>query len=153
MHPIDDVLAVGALLSGIVISAGITGTDQDFYAISIDASWMMDDHTANEGPLYVGYATTDLSVTEIKEGIEAQPRSMSDRIAKEQAGRPIRKVGGFAGRQPNEDLNDGISKRTKLGFVLAESMEVSMWAKNMDPNTLTTGTLIRIQGNLYGRWL
>lgn len=125
---------------------------EDLYCLSIDTTWSSVDHTAKEGPIVVGVAHGDLSVTEIKEATEAEMTDPDDIIARERARRPVRTIGVFDGETENEKLNDGRMLRTKMKFSVGDGHQPVLWAKNKDTAQLTTGTLIKVNGVLYGRW-
>ncbi len=146
-------LTIGALADGVVLKKTITGAlTQDAYAISADTTWALVNPTTGEGPLQVGYASDDLTVTEITEALDASPVSKSDRIARERAGRPVRHVGMFEGRDGSDQvLNDGKAIRTKIMMPIAQT-DLSVWIRNLSGATLTTGSILKIAGQLYLNW-
>ncbi len=150
--PVNAVLTLGALGSETVISTALTQLADDFWFQSADLSWAMELHTAGEGAISVGLANGDLSVTEIKEAINSSPTSRSDIVAREQARWPVRKVGIFPGLVAEEVLQDGRQIRTTIKMYLAEEKELVFYAMNISGGAFTTGTVIRVYGNLYGEW-
>ncbi len=124
-----------------------------FRVVSADIYWSYAGHTAAEGPLEVGIANGDLSVAEVAECLDSNPTSQSDIVAREFARRPVRRSGVFDGVATIASLNDGKSIRTKLNTILDEGTELKAWIKNLDASALTTGTLIKINGAIYGYWI
>ena len=150
--PVQVQIALSTLGSDVVISNNLSSLAQDAYAISADLSWSIRGHTAGEGPITVGLHNSDLSVTEVAEGLDASPTSESDIVARERARRPIRTTGVFAGLLTEEHLNDGKPIRTPLRFNLAGSLEVAAYARNQSGGALTTGTVVEINGQIYLNW-
>ncbi len=143
-------LADGALTSINLLTSSV---NRECYVISVDTYWTIKGLAAGEGPLEVGYAHSDLSVTEISEALSAEPGSPGEIIEREQASRPVRFAGMFSGIGTNEVLNNGKAIRTKLGFTLDDAQNVLMYVANLAGQTLTTGASIRGIGRLYVRWL
>ncbi len=153
-YPIDHSLALATLANGIVLSDDMTNFGvTKVYCISADLSWSVDDQTVGEGPLVVGLNSGDLSVTEIAEKLDAKPVSQTDRIAMERSRRPVRNTGRFSGAAVGETLNDGQPIRTPLKFILDTGIELALWVRNKSGATLTTGTVVRVTGTLYMRWM
>lgn len=150
--PVDDQSVLGTLADGTVLRSGLTALTDDFWFQAADLSWAIDGHTIAEGPIVVGIAHGDLSVTEIKEAIEAKPTNRGDVVAREQARRPVRIIGQFSGDTANEKLNDGKPIRTPVKMYVAEGVELNMFSFNKSGAPLTTGATINIQGYLYGSW-
>lgn len=152
--PVDVSLALGTLGSGTVIASAMTNLGQTrFRVISVDILWSMRGLTAGEGPLEVGIANNNLSVTEIGEMLDASPTSQTDIIAMERLRRPVRNSGVFAGLAANEALNDGRKMRTKLSTVLNEGVELAFYVRNKSGSALTTGGVIQCTGKVYGIWI
>ncbi len=122
------------------------------YCISADCLWAIRDLTAGEGPLQVGLAHSDYTASEIKEALEAGASfDPGDKVEQEQARRLVRRSGQFAGQVPQEIINDGRPKRTKLGFMVSQGFNLNLWVKNKSGATLTTGAVVEISGTLYVR--
>ncbi len=152
---VDTELALSTLANNTVLAQALTILSDDFWVISGDLNWLMIGMTPGEDPLYVGIANGDLSVAEIKEAINASPVSRSDIVEREQARRPVRKVGAFTQQDAAtvaQRLNDGKPIRTKIRMYLAEGTELNMWAHNKSGATLTTGAKLHCYGTLYGVW-
>ncbi len=149
---VDGVVTMGAAVSGATVVGTLLDLTQDAYLISADLSWSMDDHTAGEGSINVGLNNSVLSETEITEALTASPNSQDDRVAQEQSSRPVREAGQFAGLNTNEVLNNGNLFRTKLKFVVTSARDLEIFGRNISGVTLTTGTLIRVRGKVYGNW-
>ncbi len=148
---ITPALALGTLTAGTVITTGLTGTsDAQYRLISADMVWTMHNHTAGEGPISVGYAFGDYTVTEIKEALEnAISISPGNKIFGERAGRWVRKIGQFSGNDPSEVLNDGKPIKTRLNWAVQIGSVVNMFAYNNDTNDFATGTVVGAMGNLW----
>ncbi len=90
-------LALSTLGDGTVLASGTFSANfgEDIFIVSIDGNWAIAVLTAGEVPIEVGYAHSDLSVSEIKEALEAELTDPDDIIAKEHARRPVRRAGQF----------------------------------------------------------
>ncbi len=143
-------LAAGATIAGVMTAFGVTRVQ----CISADLTWSINNHTSTEGPIRVGLANGNLSVTEINEKLDARPTSQTDIIAMERSRRPVRDSGKFSGSATTvEVLNDGEPVRTTLKFPLNEGVELVAWARNEDTAAFTTGTIVHASGTLYMRWI
>ncbi len=136
----------------VTISALPSDFGEDFYCHSVFATWALREGTATEGPLSFGYAHGDLSVTEILEAITAEVTDPDDIIAKERSRRPVRKTGSFPGLSTNEIWNDGRQGRTGLGFSVGDGHTLDCWILNNSASALAGGTIVEIDGVIYGRW-
>ncbi len=153
--PYSASLPLGTLANEVVVKVNTHASSftRDAYLISVDQYTSLHNNTAEEGPYQLGFAHGDLTVTEIKESLEAEPIDPSDIIAREQMRRPVRKMGMLPGLLASEVLKNGEVTRTKLRFALGKKALV-FWTKNRgDTANLTTGTLIKISGTIYGRWI
>ncbi len=147
-------MALTTLANGIIVANSVTAFGvTKAYLISADLQWSLDDNTAGEGPIAVGLTSSDLTVTEMAEKLDARPTSKSDIIAMERSRRPVRNSGAFAVSEVGETLNDGKAIRTPLKFVLAEGKELQIFARNKSGATLTTGAVVRVTGTLYMKWI
>ncbi len=126
---------------------------EDWYCHSVFANWSMRNHTAGEGPISIGYCHGDLSVTEVLEALTAEQTDPDDIIANERARRPVRKLGNFPGLLSEETFRDGAMVRSGIGFVIGNDHQFECWALNNSAAVLTTGTILEIDGVMYGRWL
>ncbi len=148
-------LALSTLANNTVLAGRVTtGTfGEDFYAVSADVFWSLQELTANEVPIEVGLAHNDLSVTEISENLDSERLSPDDIIANERARRPVRRSGMFNGTsETHMQLNDGKQIRTPLRFSIGSGFALAFWARNISGSPLTTGALLDVNGTLYGRW-
>ncbi len=153
-YPIDESMVLSTLANGIAVAQSITAFGvTKVFIISADLSWSIDDATPLEGPLHVGLNSSDLSVTEIIEKLDAQPTSQSDRIAIERSRRPVRNTGSFAVQTANETLNDGKPIRTPCKWIADTGLEAQIWVRNKSGATLTTGSVVRVTGTLFCRWM
>ncbi len=116
--------------------------------ISINATWQISALTADEGPLTVGYAHPDYTVTEIKECLEAgNSIDLGDMIAREQANRLVRIVGTIDSE--DERLNDGLPVKTKLNWLLPAGDVVEIFVFNEQTGALTTGSSLKVSGDMW----
>ncbi len=151
--PFDQQLALATLNDNIVLSASTIGVlTEDLFVISVDATWSLRGHTATEGPIEVGFAHGDLTDTEIAEALDASVLDPSDIIAGERARRPVRRSGKFSGLSTEEVLANGEQIRTKCKFTIGSGKNFDLWASNRSGANLTTGTIVEVQGTIYGRW-
>lgn len=146
--------ATGALADQTVLAAPLSSvSDEEYRAISLKLWLSIRAHTAGEGPILVGVAHNDYSVTEIKQYIEATATmTRNNMIAAEQANRFIRRLGVFAGDAVTETLNDGNPIHVKLNWHVVDGTALQIWAYNQSGATLTTGTVVVTQGSLFLRW-
>ncbi len=142
-------VALGALVSGIVVKGGISGAAPNTYrAISSDQVWSLEGLTSGEGPVVVGYAHSDYTVTEIKEAIDAAASiDPGLKIERERAGRLVRIVGIIT--SDVDRLNDGKPLKTRLNWLITPGDEVNIFAMNESGATLSTGAVLHITGNLW----
>lgn len=150
--PVQTEFSLGTLADNTVLRANLTALAQDIYWISADLSISIRDLTPGEGLIGFGLCHNELSVTEILEALTALPISQSDIVALEQARRPVRKMGQFAGLAEAEVWNDGKRKRIRTGFMINEGIECGFYAENLSGASLTTGVTILIEGNIYAVW-
>ncbi len=112
------------------------------------ATWSIEGLVATEGPITVGLAHDDYTVTEIKEALEAAAAiDPGDKIAQEQANRLVRVVGTLG--QATEALNNGEPISTKLNWLIGVGHAINMFAFNESTAALTTGSTIHCIGNLW----
>ncbi len=103
---------------------------------------------AGDGPITVGYAHGDYTVTEIKECIEAQGSiNPSDKIANERANRLVRIVGAITPSRTT--LNDGKPIKTRLNWLVNPSTNVDIFAYNDNQNGMTTGSVMHYTGSMW----
>ena len=150
--PFEDDISLATLAHNTVISSDVMTLGEDLFCISVDALWSKSDGTAGEGPIHVGFAHGDLTVTEIQEALSANLTDPDDIIARERARRPVRKSASFPQIAADEVVASGLPIRTKLRFSLGDGHPLRTWAYNRSGATLTTGVNIRVSGTLYGRW-
>ncbi len=147
--------ALSTLTDGTVIKFDCLPSDlgEDLWVNSIKASLVLRGNTATEGPIYVGYAHDDLSVTEISEALAAEQTDPDDIIANERAKRPVRVAGVFHGLSTNEALNDGRPLKTKCRWSEGSGAHrIALWARNQSGATLTGGQIVEAIGTVFGRW-
>lgn len=145
--PVNSNISLTTLGDDTVLKGAFTAVGRDAYAVVAKGQWAIRDHTANEGPITVGFAHNDLSVTEIEEKLDANASSdPDDIIANEHRKRPVKTSGVFAGNDTEEVLNLGNDVSTPLRFSVGNGHSVAMWAKNQSGGPLTTGTVLRFTG-------
>ncbi len=151
----ETTLTLSTLTDNTVISASMLGAElsEDYFWIGLDASWSLFGGTVGEGPIQVGVAHNDLSVTEIAEALTVEITDPSDIIARERSRRPVRKVGAFPGLATNETINDGDQIRTRTKFMLGDGHGPAVYAVNRSNATLTGGQVVEVEGTLFGRWV
>ncbi len=152
---VNEVITLGALASGVVISTETDVFEREFWAVSTDINWTMKAHTAGEGPIEVGVAHGDYTVAELKENLDLTGmEDPGDLVAKEQGRRLVCRSATFIGDAALETLNDGLPIRTRLQFPqVGSAPQIAFWAQNLDTDPLTTGSLISARGKIYGRWM
>ncbi len=133
----------------VAIVAALTGSADGAYRVrSIKAAWNSQELTDADGPLVVGYAHSDYTVTEIKECIEASAAiSVGSLIEQERSNRLVRVVGTL-GDAIDDVLNDGEPISTKLNWLIPIGKAVNMFVYN-DGITMTTGAAVRVNGSLW----
>ncbi len=145
-------LALGTLGNVTVINGAVFGNADGAYRImSTNVLWTMKNLTAGEGPIHVGYAHGDYTVTEIKEAIEsASSISIGNMVEQERGQRRVRLVGSFSGEVGEEALNEGRKIRTKLNWLIPIGTNFNMFAYNdSGVNPLTTGAIVDHTGQCW----
>lgn len=141
--------ALSTLASDTVIETNVVNPGADgLRVISAKGVWSINGLTAGEGPVTVGFAHSDYSVTEVKECLEAIASiDQGDKVAREQANRLVRIVGMFT--DSNQSLNDGKPISTKLNWFFTPDDNLEMFAYNEDTGPLSTGATVRFTGDLW----
>ncbi len=150
--PIDGGVNLGALANNAAIVGNLTTFTDDFWGQSADLSWTTSNATVGEGPLLVGLCSSDLTAAQVAEAILATPDSRSDIVAREQARRPVRRVGKFTVLNTHEVLADGKNIRTPVKMYFAEATQMNIFVFNASGSTLTTANFVHAYGMLYGEW-
>ncbi len=142
-------LALGTLASDTAITAALTGNSTVPYrVISIESTWNMIGGTGVDGPVTLGYAHSDYTVTEIKEALEAGASiDPGNKIANEQSNRLIRIVGSVDAAQNR--LNDGRPIKTRLNWAISIGQAVNMFAFNEEAAALSTGAVVHLAGKMW----
>lgn len=153
--PVNAQISLGALADDTVLKGTISTLTEDFYIAGAKGIWTMREHTAAEGPITVGFGHSDYSVAEIEEKLDAGGSftGPAAKIEGEQARRLVRIAGMFTGLSTDEVLGDGLPANTKLNFVIQDGKGLDIWAYNQSGGPLTSGTVVRFTGHVYGRWL
>ncbi len=152
---VNETITLGALASGVVVATNTDQFEREFYAISADIYWNLRSATAGEGPLEVGLAHGDYTVTEVKEKLDLTGmEDPSDKISWERGRRLVRRSAKFNYLAAAEIINDGKAIRTPIRMMLAGSVAtVQFWAHNLSAAPLTTGGVVQVSGKIYGRWV
>ncbi len=142
-------IALATLASDTAITTALTGNSTVPYrAMSVIATWAVAGITVTEGPITLGLAHSDYSVTEIKEALEAGASiDPGNKIANEQSNRLIRIVGVVDENAPT--LNNGRTIKTRLNWAISIGQAVNMFAFNEDTASLSTGAKFTLTGNLW----
>ncbi len=155
--PVSGSVLPSTLGSGVVIKSNLmTNLSEDFFVISADLHFEIRDGTVGEGPLQVGLAHGDYTVTEIKECLDVDLSNPSDKIAVERSRRLVRRAGFFqqnlsaAGEQMPQN---GEVKRYKLKWMINDGVSLDFWVHNQSGGALTGGGTVIVSGTLYGRWV
>ncbi len=152
--PFSVSLALSTLADNAVLTAALMSAQtEDLYVISVDASYALQEVTAGEGPLEVGFSHSAYSVAQIAENLIAQQTGPGDVIAVEQSRRMVRRTGKFSGLSTHEVLADGRKIRTKCKFAITGSNNLDLWVQNQSDAALTTGAVVDVSGTIYGRWI
>ncbi len=143
-------LTLGTLANVTVLAEGLTGLSTDRYrAITAKGLWTLRNNSA-EGPIVVGFAHSDYSVTEVKEAIEAAAAiAPGDLVAREQGNRLVRIIGSFDSHSADQVLNDGKPISTKLNWDIPIGFQVDIFAYNEIGASLTTGNVVQFDGDLW----
>ncbi len=134
--------------SKVALSVGLTAAaDQHYRAISANGSWNVQDLTAGDGPVVVGFSHSDYTDGEIEEAIEALTAiSQGDLVAQERANRLVRVVGIVTDDDPT--LNDGNPVKTRLNWAIPIGKFVDLFIYN-DGVNFTTGATVSFNGDLW----
>lgn len=152
--PVDQAVALSTLGSDTVIKQVLVNLTQDVYLNSSDLIAYAEGMTAGEGPLLVGLCDNDLTVTEIAEALAAAPPSQSARIERERATRPVRTMGVII--NPGTGLigavEDGKKLRVPIKWFQGAGADIAFFIQNKGAAALTTGSVAKVTGKLYGTW-
>ncbi len=150
--------ALGTLGSETVIAndlvTGDSTNQRRTYWFSFKGYISSDNVALGQGPIEIGVAHSDLSVTEIAEALDAAASVSQDNVIEnERARRPVRSWGIFTARDITEWLNNRATtnQRFKIGFSTGEDFEPVIWARNHSGAVLTTGGVVNAFGKLWGR--
>ncbi len=141
--------ALSTLAGVTALTTGLTGAaDGAYRLVSANGVHSVLSLTAGEGPITVGFAHSDYTVTEIKEAIEsALAISVGDKIAQEKANRLVRVVGEISAAEPI--MNEGRPVKTRLNWLIPIGKVVNMFAYNNNSGALTTGGIQNFTGDLW----
>ncbi len=161
--PVEGNLTLGTLNDQPVVKTGLTTSNlnEDMFVLSTDLSATLTGLTAGEGiPCTVGISHSDYSVTEIDEATDVELLGPGSKIEQERARRLVRKVGSVNESPlatqvqiPLIGRNGSRVIRTKCKFLVSSGKTLDIWLKNRTGSTITTGTILRFDGYIYGRWI
>ncbi len=122
---------------------------------SLVAKWSLANFTkaVNDGPIKVGVAHSDYTITEIEEWIENTGSwNQGDLVNSREIGkRLIREIGVFEAPVDAAAivvLNDGKPIHTKLKWLLLQGQTLDLWAYNMGSSALaTTAPIVACEGH------
>ncbi len=138
----------------VLVSNLLPASDNEYRVLSVSNLWSLRDLASGEGPVIVGYAHGDYSVTEIKQCIEAEGSMVrGDKIEAERSNRLVRRVGIFTGLGSDTTLNDGRPIRTRLNWVIPVGKLLVAWAYNQSGASLTTGSELVSNGKATIKWI
>ncbi len=146
-------LALSTLGSDTVITVALTGASTIAYrCVTVKGTWNLSNLTGGQGPITVGYAHSNYTVTEIKECLEsAASISPGLKIEEEQANRLVRIVGTFEATG-TASLNDGRPIKTRLNWLIpasASGTHVVMFAYNEGTSAISGGARLNHTGDMY----
>jgi len=143
-------LSLGTLATQTVLTTGLTGTsDAQYRLVSVKATWSLINGTLADGPITVGFAHNDYTITEIKECLEsATSISPGNKQFQERANRWVRVVGTLGGAGKST-LNDGMPLSTRLNWAIQIGSAVNVFAYNESAGGLTTGSVLDVVGNAW----
>ncbi len=155
----SDLITLGTLANNVAVKEDAPlAITEDFRIIKVELTGTLVNNTGNENPISIYLVNDELSVTEIKEAIEANgPLGRSDRGAQEAAERAVFLLGTFSGNGQTIHLHghDGqetvITKTVRWTFSNAQGW--SIVAFNHSGAALTTGSVVRFLAKFYGVWL
>jgi len=147
-------ITLGALANQIVVTGALTGSaDGAYRIISVSGVWSLKNAFAGEGPVTVGFAHSDYSVTEIKEALESGASiSIGLKVEQERTRRLVRVVGQFAGPTidaQDQTLNDGKPIKTRLNWFIPIGKAVNLFAYNDSGAVLQTNGIVDFTGPLW----
>ncbi len=142
-------LALVTLATDTAIVAGSTGAAVGTYRlVSTIGTWAMVGATGGDGPITVGFAHSDYTVTEIKECLESFISiDRGKKVENERSNRLVRIVGVLD--QLQNRLNNGNPIKTRLNWVMQPGDICNIFAYNEGTGSLTTGAVLHYQGSHY----
>ncbi len=143
--------ALATLASDTALVTSTTGAgDIPYRAITMNLTWAIRDATQGEGPVTVGYAHSDYTVTEIKECLESQAAiSQGDKVANERSKRLVRIVGVLNFDTNGFALNDGKPIKTRLNWLISVGDQVNIFIFNENNAALSTGAFVLTSGDMW----
>ena len=146
-------LAINGLTDDTVSGGTCVATSDACRTYSALIAWALEGMTPGEGPIEVGLYDSDLSVTEVKEALNASPTNRSAIVEREKARRPVRNSGTFRVANAEEVLNDGRPIYTRVLMKHSQSANLNFFAYNKSGGTLAAGSVLHVSGKLFGGWI
>ncbi len=110
-----------------------------------------------DGPLLLGIADNELSVTEIKECLEANgPLDRNDRVSMEHATRPVWpyfQISNDSSANAHIENSNQMPQEGSPRWTFSNPEGWTWWAYNMGTGALTDAGFIRIEVKYYGVWV
>ncbi len=141
--------ALSTLAGVTVLTTGTVATsDAPYRLISCNGVHSVIGLTVGEGPITIGFAHSDYSITQIKEAIEsAASIKIGDMAAQEKVQRKVRIVGEVSATIPI--LNEGRAVKTRLNWLFPIGKFANIFAYNNNSGALTTGGIQNFSGDLW----
>lgn len=110
---------------------------------------------AGEGPLLFGIASDELTVTEIKEALEADgPLDPEDRLKEERATRPVWVLCQFGGNNGVDEVpNNGMAVEKTMRWTFSSQSGWVFFAYNRSGASLTGSSQVVYDAKHFGVWV
>ncbi len=141
--------AGGVVLGAIKIDAS---QQNGFRVKKVRAAVSYEQKDTVKGPIVVGFAASSLTLTEVKECLDADPQGPDDIPAADQANRKVWPVWMMPAATELDNRN--IREMVEIYWPykeVAENVPFQAWAQNIDGSAVSA--LIVIQMAFYGIWL
>lgn len=140
---------LGAALALIVATKVVT---TNFRLIKAEGWLHWQDATTEEGPLMIGIARGNLTVTQIKEALDSDVLSPASTEANEQAMRPIFLFDEMLKADVASTKHSAYVSKT-IRWTFTENVGFQLFCFNINTGALTTGSSIRGRMKYYGVWV
>lgn len=152
-HPLDILVERTSITIGtLAASTGILGAArvllQDFVAVSLKGVAAAEAAAIDDGPLMWGICQGNLTLTQLEEAIEADRVIQSDVAGEERSKRPYQILGVMG---PSKETDWHEMTRIRLP-TFQEDVGFNTFVYNAG-DARTTGSLVKIFLQVFGRWL